>query len=360
MLPVANKPILEYVIEALAEAGVDEIILVVGYQRDRIQTYFGDGDEWDVDIEYVIQEKQLGTGHAVQQLQPLVEGPFLVLNGDRIIESELIERILKREGETPVVSITRVEKPRQYGVIRLDNNQLAGIDEKPEHDPASDIINAGVYCFPPTVFDAIAETEPNEAGEISLTKAISNLAANQSVDALRYRGLWMDISQLWDLLSANDTLLERTDCAAWGAIDPTAAVADRVCTGEDATVGPNATIRGGTTLGPNVTVEANAVVSNSVVMQDATIADGAVVRDCIVSENAIIGPNTTVTGGRGRVVSQGTVHEDILLGGVIGDNTRLGGNVTVRPGTIIGDDSTIEDSTVLEGRIEPNTTIRRG
>ena len=83
MVPVRNQPLLEYVIEAVSAAGIDEIVLVVGYKRDRIQQHFGDGDDWGVTIEYVVQEKQLGTGHAVLQAEAVIDGDFLVLNGDR-------------------------------------------------------------------------------------------------------------------------------------------------------------------------------------------------------------------------------------------------------------------------------------
>ena len=360
MLPVANRPILEYVIEAVAAAGIDEIVLIVGYERTRIQTYFGDGDEWGVDIEYARQDPQLGTGHAVEQIRSLVSDDFLVLNGDRIIEPELIEGLASDTVSAPAVGVTRVESPARYGVVELDGDRVAGIDEKPDREPSSEIINAGVYRFAPAVFEAIDRTQPSAAGEITLPATIETLAAETEVTAVRYRGLWMDISQLWDLLSANDVLLDRKACPSAGSVDTTASVSDRSCTADGSTVGPNATLKSGTTLGPNVTVEANAVLSNTVVMGDATIGDGAVLRDCIVAENATIGPNTTVTGGETRVIVQGTVYEDVRLGGVVGDNTTVGGNVTLRAGSVVGDGVTIGDSAVIEGRIPPNTEVRRG
>jgi glucose-1-phosphate thymidylyltransferase len=351
---------LEYVVEAVVAAGIDKLVLVVGYERDRIQTYFGDGDEWGIEIDYTIQDPQLGTGHAVQQLEPLVEEEFLVLNGDRIIDPEIITQLAEGANEAPAVAVTRVDSPARYGVVTLDGDHVGSIDEKPTRTPTSDIINAGVYRFTPSVFGAIERTDPAASGEITLPDTITTLAEKTDVQAVRYDGLWMDISQLWDLLSANDVLLDHQEYSADGTVAASAAVSERVCTDRDATIGPNATLRGGTTLGANVTVGANAVLSNTVVLQDATISDGAIVRDCIVSENATIGPGTTVTGGRTRVIIDGTVHEDVHLGGVIGDNAQIGGDVTIRAGTIIGDDVVINDSAVVEGRIEPRTVIDRG
>jgi len=360
MLPVGDRPVLEYVVEAVAEAGIEEIVLVVGYERDRIQTHFGDGDAWDVDIEYVRQNPQLGTAHAVQQVEALIDGDFLVCNGDRIIDSALIERAAAESTAAPAVAVTRVEHPQRYGVVDIDGDRVVGITEKPEAEPTSELINAGIYRFSPNVFDAIERTEPALSGETTLPGTIETLAGETAVTPIRYRGLWMDVSQLWDLLSANDVVLDRYECSSDGAVDPTAAVAKRVCTNRDSAVGPNATLRGGTTLGANVTVEANAVVANSVVMQDATIGAGAVLTDCIVGENATIGANTTVAGGHARVIVGGMVHDDVRLGGVIGDNAEVGGNVTIEAGSVVGDNVEVADSAVIDGRIDPNTVIERG
>ncbi len=360
MVPIANQPILEYVIEAVAVAGIEELVLVVGYERDRIQTYFGNGDAWGVDIEYVTQEPQLGTGHAVAQLESIVVDDFLVLNGDRIIETELIARVASENVTAPAIAVTRVDTPLRYGVVTLDGDRITAITEKPTGGPTSEIINAGIYRFSPEIFDAIERTEPGATGELTLPGAITTLLAEQDVHAIRNNGVWMDISHLWDLLLATDVVLDQQDSSTAGAIDPTAAVGDRVCIDRDATVGPNATLRGATTLGQNVTIEANAVVSNTVVLQDATISDGAVLRDCIVSENATIGPNTTVTGGPARVIVDGTIHDEVHLGGVVSDNAHIGANVTIQAGTVIGDNVTIGDGAVVEGRIAPQTVIKRG
>lgn len=360
MVPIANQPILEYVIEAVAAAGIEELVLVIGHERDRIQTYFGNGDAWGVDIEYVTQEPQLGTGHAVAQLESLVGDDFLVLNGDRIINSELIACITSENVTAPALAVTRVDTPLRYGVVALDRDHITAITEKPTGTPTSEIINAGIYRFSPDIFDAIERTEPGVMGEQTLPGAITTLLAERNVQAVRNNGVWMDISHLWDILSATDVVLDQQGSSAAGAIDPTAAVGARVCVDRDATVGPNSTLRGATTLGQNVTIEANAVVSNTVVLQDATISDGAILRDCIVSENATIGPNTTVTGGPARMIVDETIHDEVQLGGVVGDNTRVGANVTIQAGTVIGDNATIGDGTVVEGRIAPQTIIKRG
>jgi len=362
MLPVGNRPLLEYVIEAVAAAGIDEIMLVVGYQRNRIQTHFGDGDQWDVEIKYVVQERQLGTGHAVAQLQPHLNDheEFLVLNGDRLIEQTLVEAVRDAPADTAAtVGVTRVEDPHRYGVVTTDGDRLVDIEEKPTRT-SSQIINAGVYRLSPTIFEQIEQADRTADGESALTTAITDLAADQPVGVVRYRDTWSDVSQLWDLLSVNDDVLARRECLANGTQHDSAVVTDRVCCAADSTVGPNATVNRGTALGTNVSVGASAVVSNSVILPDATIEPGAVVADSIVGQNVTVGPSTTVTGGTATVTIEGTQYEDITLGAAIGDNSQIGGGVVIEPGTIIGDGSTVDDGAVIQGQIDAGSTVVRG
>lgn len=362
MLPVANKPLLRYVVEAVAEAGIDDVILVVGHRRDRIQTYFGDGDDWGIDISYAIQEDQLGTGHAVGQARSLVDEEFLVLNGDRIVDASLISDIRETgRGDTvATVGVTRVPSPEEYGVVTLDNGQLEQIEEKPVGEPQSELINAGIYRFTSEIFPAIDDAEIGADGELGLTSILNQFADEMTVDCVRYSGRWLDVSYPWDLLTVNDNLLGERSTDDRQHVHSSATVTDRVHVSTGTSVGSNATVKRGTSLGPNVTVGANAVVSNAVVMQDATISDGAVVRDCIVGENATIGPNSTVPGGTTRVTVDETVHSDVTLGGVVGANTSLGGHVVLRPGAIIGDNVSVRDGTRVDGRVESNAVIYGG
>ena len=190
MLPIAGKPLIEYVLDAIVEAGIDEVVFVVGYARDRIQTYFGDGDDWAVEIEYVVQEKQLGTAHAIAQAETVVDERFVVLNGDRIIESACITNVcdqLRTDGG-PVMAVTRSTDPGSYGVVELDDRRVVDIAEKPR-DATSDVINAGVYGFDERIFDAIRGTEPDESGERQITATLRAFLQDGGVHAARYDGL---------------------------------------------------------------------------------------------------------------------------------------------------------------------------
>ncbi|WP_280536537.1 bifunctional sugar-1-phosphate nucleotidylyltransferase/acetyltransferase [Halopenitus sp. POP-27] len=384
MLPVANRPILEYVIEAISDAGIDRIVLVVGYRQERIRNHVGDGDDWDVDVEYVEQANQLGTGHALLQAEPAVDDRFVVLNGDRLVDADLVGRVREetRDGKAPVMTVTDVDHPGDYGVVALDDrDRVTGIDEKPEGPVHTSRINAGVYGFTADVFDAIRGTSP--AGELALTDTLDRIAGEDPITAIGYRGRWLDVSYLWDLLRVNASLVGAESGADTGSesgvqsgtafdaesdvqsvSEPDAesapGVADDVVVGTDVRLGKNAVVGGGSALGENATIGANAVVEGSVVFPDAVIEPGAVVRDAVVAGNARVGANATIAGGRATVIVDDEVHADVTLGGVVGDNATVGGGATLVPGTVLGDASRVDPGAVVSGTIEPDAVVRRG
>lgn len=363
MIPAVNRPILEHVLEALEAASVDEVLLVVGANRQRVQSHFGNGREWAFDVSYVVQERQLGTGHALLQAEAVIGESFLALNGDRIIDPELIERVRDRHRETnePVVSVTRVPEPSRYGVVDLDGTELRAIDEKPPPDrTTSEFINAGVYGFAPDVFAAIRNTETR--GERALTDTLSELLADRRLQAVTYRGTWLDVSEPWDLLDMNDSLIAAGDSGRAGSatVDPTAAVAEATVVGDDVVIHPQAAVLRGVTLGDNVSVGPGAVVENAVLLSDVTLRAGAVVTDCIVGANTTVGPNTTVKGGATDVLLEDRVYHGVTFGGLLGDNVEIGANVAVQPGTVVGNGATVGDGTHVSGRIDDGAAIRRG
>ncbi|QLG48903.1 sugar phosphate nucleotidyltransferase [Natrinema halophilum] len=359
MVPVANRPILEYVVSAIADAGIDRIVLVVGYQQERIRNHFGDGDDWGIDIEYVVQQKQLGTAHAVLQAEPAISDSFLVLNGDRIVDSSLVERVRNEivTADGPVMAVSRTDRASDYGVVAVADGRVTEIDEKPTAPISSELINAGVYGFEPSVFDAIRST-PTDRGELAITTTLEQMAASQPIQAVRYRGLWLDVSHLWDLLDVNAAVIDSADRNSNPRTET--ATAPDTTIGVDVTIGPNATVGGSTAIGDNVTIESNAVLSNAVVFADAVVESGAVVRDAVVAGNATIGANATIAGGPTRMVVDGDVYDDVDFGAVVGDNTTVGSGATVSPGTVLGDGATVDHGASVDGRIEPDAIVRRG
>ncbi|OYR56608.1 sugar phosphate nucleotidyltransferase [Halorubrum halodurans] len=360
MLPVANRPLLEHILETLEAACIDEVILVVGSNRERVQDHFGDGHDRDLDITYVTQSRQLGTGHALLQAETHIGESFITLNGDRIITTDLINAVRNQHTTADLVmGVTRVETPSRYGVVDLDGQTVTDITEQPHPDQVrSTYINAGVYAFTPEIFGAIRDTESH--GEQALTDALTPFIKDRRLQAVQYRGRWLDVSVPWDLLAVNNALnsaQESSSTPTTTTVDESAVVADTAILGAGTTVHPQAAVLQRTTVGDNVRVGPGAIVENAILLSDVSIEAGAVVTDCIIGANTTIGPNTTIESGTRDVVLNGSVYDDVSFGGLIGDNVSIGGNVTLAPGTLIGNEVTIEGGTRVSGRIADDTHV---
>ncbi len=362
MLPVANRPVLEHVIEAVADAGIDEVVLVVGYKRERIQNHIGDGDAWGVDVTYAVQDTQLGTGDAILTAESYIGGDFVVLNGDRIVDASFVERVIAERERTGDVAmgVTRVDEPELYGVVEVEDGRVVEVTEKPPvHAVSSEFVNGGVYAFGPDVFAAIRRTEPD--GELAITTTLGEMLDSHAIRAVQNPGPWLDVTRPWDLLTVNGRVIDRDGGrrAESARVDDAASVADATVLGEGASIQPGAVVLRGTAMGENVTVGPNAVVENSILLPDAVVGPGVVLRDCVVGANAVVGPNATVEGGPADVVLGDVIHRDVRLGGVVGDNSVLGGGVSVAPGTILGNGADVGRGAAIDGRIEPETVVRR-
>ncbi len=371
MLPVANKPLLEYVVDAVVKAGIERVVLVVGYQRDRIQTHFGDGDDWNIEIRYAIQEKQLGTAHALEQAKSVVDGPLLVLNGDRIIEPSAVAAVreqLTTTGNPAAMAIRRSRQPSSYGVVTLTQGTITDIVEKPIGDSPSQLINAGVYGFDTAaIFDAIADLSPGPDGEYQLTDALSALLDAHEITPVRYDGRWLDVSHLWDLLTVTGQVLDSTAAGTdfrqqtGSGTSPSApTISDNAYVADTATLGANVVLGRDTVVSENAHVGPNATIERSVIFPDARVGAGAVLRDCIVGANATVGDNVTVPSGESTVVIDEVAYHPTAFGGVIGDNASVGGGTTLEPGTIIGDAATVAPGVTVGGTIADSETVRRG
>ncbi|WP_336135404.1 sugar phosphate nucleotidyltransferase [Natronomonas amylolytica] len=368
MLPAADRPILEHVLDVLVEAGIERLCLVVGYQRERVQEHFGHAYR-DVPISYVHQEKQLGSGHALQQADGDIEGPVLVLNGDRVIDERIVDDTLDTFDGRPTVAVLDHPTPSEYGAVEVDGDRLVELVEKPDSDEYG-LINAGVYAFDTDVFDAIERT-PRREGELQLPDVIGTLMDDGEVRAARTDGLWVDATYPWDLLYLTRKLLaegrvdlpERGESGVW--------VADSARVHEDATlqapvvVGPDAEIAAGAVLGPNVVVGRNATVGSNATVEDALLdADtrvgaGSTLIDCVAGQSVTVGAGTVVPGGPADVRVGTSVFETQRLGAVLADRASVGGGVTVAPGTLVGADATVGDGATIAGWIENDVEVVR-
>jgi glucose-1-phosphate thymidylyltransferase len=361
MIPIGTQPILERVLEAARAVGVEEFVFVVGHERERIQTHFGDGDDWNVEIQYAVQEHQLGAAHALSQVVSVVDSPFLALHGDQLVDEGLLNRLLARweETATPTIAAVKSDRPTEYGAVQVDGETVHAVSRTPTDDPPF-LVNGGAYVFDERVFDAVRDGRGPDDGDFGMATALQRLADSEALSAVRHGEAWQDLTFPWDLLTTNATLVDgRSDETDRRGVHETASVSEHVAFDAAVSIGPNATVLPGTSLGESAQVGANATLSNCIVMAGAQIGAGATIHDCIVGEAARIGPNVTVEGGPADVVVDDAVHHDVRLGGVVADRATVGGNVTVTPGTVVGREVRADGGTVLQGRIASGERVRR-
>ncbi len=212
LVPVANKPVLFYGIEALVEAGVTEIGIIIAPETGgEIREAVGDGGEFGAEVTYIEQEAPLGLAHALLTAEEFLgTSPFVMYLGDNLLRDgivELVEAFRSSEPEA-LILLTRVPDPSGYGVAELDGDRVVRLVEKPQ-DPPSDLALVGVYMFGPAIFEAAHSIEPSGRGELEITDAIDALIdAGKRVEPHVVKGWWKDTGRLEDMLEANRLVLE--------------------------------------------------------------------------------------------------------------------------------------------------------
>jgi glucose-1-phosphate thymidylyltransferase len=370
MLPAANSPILEHVLDALVEAGIERLVLVVGYQHKRVQEHFGPSYRGRP-ITYVHQKKQLGTGHALLQARHAVDGSVLVANGDHLIEADSVEAVIDLfEADTPSVAMAVIERDDadKYGAVRLDGSTIETLVEKPDSD-AFRLINAGIYAFDEAIFEAI-EATPRQAGELALTETLARIVSDGRARGVRVDGLWVDATYPWDLLEVASSVLEagrveepERETGVWVAdtarVHDDATLRPPVAIGADCAVGPGAVIGPTVALGENATVEANTTIERGVIETDSRVGHGATVIDAVLGQRARVGADVTIPGGPGTVQVGNEVFERQRLGAVLADGVTVGGAATFEPGALVGPDAEIGANTHVRGQISEGAEVVR-
>lgn len=366
MLSVAGKPILQYVVEALAENGIRNIVIVVGYRKEQIFDYLGSGERFGVDIVYITQEKQLGTAHALAQVKDAVDDEFLVLPGDNLIDAVTISRFVTMKPNALLV--TAVADTARYGLVSIENSLVKGIIEKPG-DATGNTINTGIYAFNREIFNF---TE----NELRLTDVLNTmLARGYAISALETGDTWLDVAYPWDILSLNDIILRRFPASLAGTIEPGAEVSGQVSIGRDTVVrsgsyingpvvigdnceiGPNVCILPSTSIGDNVVISPFTEVSNSVVAGDVHIGSGSIIQDSVIDEGCVIGGRFTACSGEAEVKANDDAYHRVKIGAMLGSGCKLGSSVVAQPGTVVGNYSQVQSLKLISGRLPDRSLV---
>jgi glucose-1-phosphate thymidylyltransferase len=314
LVPVANKPVLFYGIEAMAAAGIREIGIIIAPETgEEIKSVAGDGSHFGVQITYILQDEPLGLAHAVLTAEPFLrDAPFVMYLGDNLLQggiADLVDRFRASEPEA-LILLTPVPDPENYGVAELNgSNTVKRLVEKPK-EPATDLALVGVYMFTPTIHDAARAIEPSPRGELEITDAIQHLVdQGRRVEPHIVTGWWKDTGRLEDMLEANRLILENVERRIDGEL-------------------VESQVEG------RVVVEAGAKLVRSTVRGPAIIGADARLTDCYV------GPYSAIA--EGCAIERAEVEHSILLAGssVSGLDGRMESSLLGRNVRIRGDDRT--------------------
>ena len=328
LVPVANKPVLFYGIEAIAAAGIREIGIVVGDTQAEIRAAVGDGSRWGVRVEYIEQDAPRGLAHAVKISEPFIgRDPFVMYLGDNLLNKGITHFVQEFERERPAAQIllARVPDPQMFGVAELRDGVVVRLVEKPK-EPIGDLALVGVYMFGPEVFESVNRIQPSFRNELEITDAIQDLIdRGLTVRPHIVDGWWKDTGKLEDMLEANRLILETFEQRIEGSVDAESRIDGKVVIEKGATI-QQSVIRGPAIIGRGARIVHAYVGPYTAIMKDVEIQDteiehsivleGSCLRDLANRvTDSLIGRNVRIY----RIPVKPSAHRFML-----GDNSEVG------------------------------------
>ncbi len=390
MIPIAGKPLLEYSIMGLKDAGIKEILLIVGFKEDLIREYFGNGQEkFDLKIEYITQDQYLGTAHATGYAKDFIQDqPFLMMYGDLLVDPIIFQEVIKKFGENKaegLISLIKVDNPQEFGIISINKDGFVEkITEKPAPElDVGNLANAGIYIFSPLIFEAIKRTKKSIRNEYELTDSMEILINQLKGNILGYiikDKFWSDIGLPWQLLDANSHILDKITHELQGTIEDNVYLSGKVYIGKGTTVRSGTYIQGPCYIGENNLIGPNTFirpytfiqdnchigiseVKNSIILSNTAVPHFNYIGDTIICEKVNLGAGTKVANLRldnksVKVKVKGKLIDSKRrkLGTIIGPNVKTGINVSIMCGKIIGENSRIGAQTLVMEDVPPNIT----
>ena len=375
LLPLCGKSIIEQQIATLKKVGVKNINILIGHRMKEISDLLGNGTKYGVEINYIVQSEQKGTGHAVSLAEKHVNSSFFCLNGDTLIDEKNLRLLAKKGGEMAMM-VTTVDDGSNFGVIKSKNGILSSIVEK-EIDGKSSI-NAGIYLFNKKIFTSLKSIKKSIRGELELVDAL----LSNKIHTIEYEGFWKDIGSPWDLLTANEFLIDQIRDEKKGYIEDNVTIKGEIYVGKNTTIkagtyiegpiwigddciiGPNAYLRKGTVLCGDNKVGASSEIKNSILFKNAKASHHNYVGDSIIGKNCNLGSGTKIANLRLDKKEINVVHKGKRvntgrkkLGVIMGDNVATGINSSINSGTIIGRDTKIGPNALISGTYEAKSLI---
>jgi glucose-1-phosphate thymidylyltransferase len=326
LIPIAGRPILFHAIEAVRDAGIRDVGVVVGPPNgEEIRAAVGDGSRWGIGVTYVEQEAPLGLAHAVLAASGFVRGePFLMYLGDNVLLGGVTRFVdgFERTGPDAQILLARVPHPERFGVVVLEGDRVVRLVEKPrEH--VSDLALVGVYLFRDSILEACGSLEPSWRGELEITDAIQALVdGGRTVRAEMVEGWWKDTGKPEDLLEANRMMLSLVGARVEGDVDGSSTIEGPVAVRPGAKV-IRSVVRGPAVIGPDSVIEESEVGPDVSIERDCTIVRSEI-SDSIVMEASQV---VDVRGLTGSILGRNVEVRRSAGGGshhlLVGDQSRV-------------------------------------
>jgi glucose-1-phosphate thymidylyltransferase len=296
LVPVANRPVLFYGIQAMADAGISEIGIIIAPETgDEIRAAAGDGSQFGVSITYIVQDEPAGLAHAVLTAEPFLgDSPFVMYLGDNLLQGGIEDLVgaFREHDPDALILLTPVSDPEHFGVAELEGGRVVRLQEKPP-EPRTNLALVGVYMFKASIHDAARAIEPSGRGELEITDAIQHLVdEGRRVEPHVVRGWWKDTGRLEDMLEANRLILDTIEARVDGELVESL-VEGRVI------VEPGARLERSTVRGPAV-IGADARLADCYIGPYTAIGSGCVIESCEI-EHSILLAGASVRGLDGRM-----------------------------------------------------------
>ncbi len=371
MIPVGNRPILEYVVSALVENGIQDIVLVVGYRKETIMSYFADGKKFGARITYAVQEKQLGTAHALSVAKKYLDDDFLVVAGDNLIDSRAVSDLVGHDGG-PSLLVTESEIPSKYGVVQVEGDRVVRIDEKPE-GRIGNIISTGIYRFNKELYRLVEDGV--SAGKIGITQVLQALVPKMDLPAVHTTGKWVDAVYPWDLIGVNAAALAVHGQDIAGTIESGVTIKGSVSVGagtrirsgtyiegpatigEGCDIGPSTTILPSTSVGNGVQIGPFSLLSNCLVMNNVDIGSHSHLSHSVMDDGVRVATGLACPAGCAFARVEDEFFRLERIGGLVGEGTEIGSGVVVSSGSIIGAGCRIGSGVRVTGNLENKSVV---
>jgi len=305
LVPIANKPILHYVIEDLVGVGITDLGIVVGDTAKEIEKSVGDGSQWNADITYIRQEEPLGLAHAVLISESFLgQEKFIMYLGDNMFEDSLHEVVedFEKSSTNARLLLAKVDNPQAFGVAEVDEQgAIKGLVEKPKN-PKSDLALVGVYLFDPTIHRAVKAIEPSDRGELEITDAIQWMIDDESnIEHRTLKGWWIDTGKKDPLLLCNELILEKIETLLLSQIGETVTLKGEIVAGENVEI-IDSNIQGPVVIGSGVKIERSDIGPYVSIGDECKIEDSSVERSVLMEKSYVSGVTQLTKSVLGREV----------------------------------------------------------